>query len=173
MMEEWIGISRLQIARELVMMSLQYIAVFIFILLDLWAGIRKAKKRGEYRSSTGLRKTIEKAVKYYNFMLVASVMDAMIMVAVATLELPLRHFPMITFLTMVIACFIEGKSIFEKNSQKEKAKVQEAINDLRAVMTDKDIMRLLGTLATLAGKTGAANVNEEYVGEEADIEDTL
>ena len=34
-------------------MLLMYIAILALILADLWSGVRKAKKRGEYRTSDG------------------------------------------------------------------------------------------------------------------------
>jgi hypothetical protein len=34
-------------------MLLMYVTILALILADLWAGVRKAKKRGEYRTSDG------------------------------------------------------------------------------------------------------------------------
>lgn len=47
-------------------MLLMYIAILALILADLWAGVRKAKKRGEYRTSDGYKRTIDKIARYYN-----------------------------------------------------------------------------------------------------------
>jgi hypothetical protein len=41
-------------------MLLMYIAILALILADLWAGVRKAKKRGEFRTSDGGRYSIQR-----------------------------------------------------------------------------------------------------------------
>ena len=48
----------------------------VFIALDLWAGIRKAKKRGEKIMSNKLKRTMDKISKYYNSILAMLVVDA-------------------------------------------------------------------------------------------------
>ena len=45
------------------------------IFSDLWAGVRKAKKAGVYRTSDGYKKTIDKMARYYNMMLPLAMMD--------------------------------------------------------------------------------------------------
>ena len=52
-----------------------YIEVFIMILADLWSGVRKAKLRGEVRSSYMYKKTIDKIARYYNAMIALTVID--------------------------------------------------------------------------------------------------
>ena len=48
-----------------------WITVLGLIFSDLWAGVRKAKKAGVYRTSDGYKKTIDKMARYYNMMLPA------------------------------------------------------------------------------------------------------
>ena len=40
---------------QLIILTIVYLLVLFVIFLDLWAGIRKARKRGELRSSLGYR----------------------------------------------------------------------------------------------------------------------
>jgi hypothetical protein len=40
---------------QIVMLAIMYFLVLAVIFLDLWAGVRIAKIRGEFRSSFGLR----------------------------------------------------------------------------------------------------------------------
>ena len=47
-------------------MLLMYITILALILADLWSGVRKAKKRGEFRTSDGYKRTIDKKARYYN-----------------------------------------------------------------------------------------------------------
>lgn len=110
----------------LLIVTFVYIAVLLFIALDLWAGIRKAKARGEYRSSYGLRKTVTKIAGYYNMLLVVTVIDALQIVAITVLQVNLPAFPFFTLAGALFAGFIELKSVYEKNDAKQKAKVQEA-----------------------------------------------
>lgn len=110
----------------LLIVTFVYIAVLLFIALDLWAGIRKAKARGEYRSSYGLRKTVTKIAGYYNMLLVITVIDALQIVAITVLQVNMPAFPFFTLAGALFVGFIELKSIYEKNDAKQKAKVQEA-----------------------------------------------
>lgn len=110
----------------LLIVTFVYITVLLFIALDLWAGIRKAKACGEYRSSYGLRKTVTKIAGYYNMLLVITVIDALQIVAITVLQVNLPAFPFFTLAGALFAGFIELKSVYEKNDVKQKAKVQEA-----------------------------------------------
>ncbi len=97
------------------MLACIYSLVLVVIFLDLWAGIRKAKQRGEYRSSFGLRKTVEKVGKYYNMIFTITVIDAIQMLAISQINAQVKNqFPVIpffTFLGAVFVGFIELKSI--------------------------------------------------------------
>lgn len=109
-----------------------YILLLMCIGGDLWAGIRKAKKRGEIRSSYGYRKTIDKIAKYFNALMVLSVMDCMQMVGVWHLHTYNGYsFPIFPFVTLIGAFgfgLIEFKSIFEKAETKDKVKYQQIAN---------------------------------------------
>lgn len=132
---------------QLVLLFVIYILVAVAIFLDLWAGVRKAKARGEFRSSTGLRKTVAKFCSYYNMLLAITVIDILQMLVVGLLDFEYGYtVPVIPITTAAGACFIgfiEVKSIFEKNADKERAKVQAAANDLQKLIKDdgaKDIL---------------------------------
>ena len=55
-----------------------WVTVLGLIFSDLWAGVRKAKKAGIYRTSDGYKKTIDKMARYYNMMLQLTIMDGAI-----------------------------------------------------------------------------------------------
>lgn len=59
----------------------EYILVFFAVMADLISGVRKAKKRGELRSSYGFRKTVDKLGKYYLPLFALTVVDFMQMMA--------------------------------------------------------------------------------------------
>lgn len=100
-----------------------YLLVAIAILADLWSGLRKAKKLNKIRTSYGLRRTIEKSAKYYNLMLVLTVIDAMQLVGIYYINTYYSYtVPMIPFMTFIGAIgvgIIEVKSIYEKAEDKE------------------------------------------------------
>lgn len=101
-----------------------YIELFIMILADLWSGIRKAKMRGEIRSSYGYRKTINKVARYYNALIALTVIDAMQLGGVWYLdnyyECKIPIFPIVTLLGAIGMSLVEIRSIYEKSDEKVK-----------------------------------------------------
>lgn len=110
------------------LMLLCYIIILGFIFCDLQAGVRKAKQRGEYKTSDGYKRTIEKIAKYFNMTFALSLID----VIQLALIFFLFHFydrdiimaPWFTFLALGYIGFVEIKSIWEPADIKEK-KLQE------------------------------------------------
>ena len=101
-----------------------YILVFLAIMVDLWSGISKAKKRGVLRTSYGFRRTVEKSARYYNLLLVLSIMDAMQVVSIWYFETyydkSFIMFPFVTLVGAICLVTIEVKSILEKSEDKVK-----------------------------------------------------
>lgn len=131
---------------QLIMLACIYALVLVVIFLDLWAGIRKAKQRGEYRSSFGLRKTVEKVGKYFNMIFTITVIDAIQMLAISQInaqvinQLPV--IPFLTFLGAVFVGFIELKSIYEKAEDKEKATISEAAKLAGQIMAERSTQEI-------------------------------
>ncbi|MBQ6275113.1 MAG: phage holin family protein [Bacteroidales bacterium] len=135
---------------QLIMVAVIYVLVLAVIFLDLWSGVRKAKKRGEYRSSAGLRRTIDKICRYFNMLLIVTIIDLVQMIAIWSLntqsETMLPTLPVFTFVGAIFACFIELKSVWEKNDKKEKAKMQETAKLIQTLLKDKDTKEHLSSL---------------------------
>lgn len=116
---------------NLFIIFVEYILVLLAICADLWSGVRKAKERGEARTSYGYKRTVDKLSRYYNFMFAFTVLDAMQMVGVWYLGqfygygVPL--FPVATLLGAIALCAIEIKSIYEKADEKERAEYQDVL----------------------------------------------
>ena len=107
----------------------EYLLVLLAAMADLWSGVRKAKQRGEIRSSYGFKRTIDKLAKYYNMLIALTVIDCMQMGGVWYLDsyydyhLPI--FPVITLLGAIGIGAIEVKSIYEKADDKIKNEYQQ------------------------------------------------
>ena len=95
-----------------------YFVVLAAIGADLWAGIRKAKKRGEYVHTFGIDRTIDKLRKRYNLLLVFSLLDSLLIIS----EIHSNMIPYATIIATVVMCLVEIKSIAEKDEDKGRYK---------------------------------------------------
>lgn len=120
-----------------VFVAIAYLAVFCLILADLWAGVRKAKKRGEMRTSIGYKRTIEKIQQYYNALIALTVTDGVQMFAVLYLAqfhgYTLPVFPFFTTIGALGICLVEIKSILEKAEHKTKKDMSEIAQLVEAI----------------------------------------
>lgn len=125
---------------EVTSLVFNYIAVFIAIMLDLASGIRKAKLRGEYRSSKGLRRTTQKISQYYTAMLMLGVVDAIQIVAIndynvkADFHIPIL--PIFSYIGSLFVCYIEFRSITESADKKTKQAVADGFEALKALASN-------------------------------------
>ncbi|MFV0470219.1 MAG: phage holin family protein [Dysgonomonas sp.] len=107
-----------------VLLTAEYVLVFLTVLADLVSGCRKAKKRGELRSSYGFRKTVDKLGRYYLPLFALTVVDVMQMIAIWYLssfhDIHIPLFPIMTLIGAIGLGLIEIKSILEKAEDKVK-----------------------------------------------------
>lgn len=115
---------------KLAIVSIMWLLVTIAIGLDLVSGWRKAKERGEARTSYGLRRTVTKAVLYYALMLFAFMFDC-----IGTFFYP---DPYITMLAAGFLIYIEGKSILEKAHDKDRRKLNKSLEELSIMLEHRD-----------------------------------
>lgn len=113
---------------ELVLIT--WLIVLIAIIIDLFAGLRKASQLGELHTSEGFKRTVTKVTQYYGLMCFALMFDIL-----SSLVFPLPYFTMLASFFLV---FIEGKSVFEKAHEKDRRKAHESIKDLIALIENKD-----------------------------------
>ena len=151
--EQFIGKTISMVLRELsgqiTLIIVLYVAVILVVMLDLWSGLRKAKQLGQYRSSSGLRKTVDKLASYFNLLLVLTVIDVMLILSFYHLNPQLSFnvplFPILTLIGAVFVGAIELKSIYEKANDKDKGRYQEAARLINEIMkmTDKNELHRL------------------------------
>ena len=117
------------------------ITPLIFIALDLWAGIRKAKKRGEPIMSNKMKRTTEKISKYYNCIFAMMVLDSMQIAGCVFLNMydgwGLHTIPVFTFGACAFVAAIEIKSIYEPADAKESKEMKEVAELAKAIAAHK------------------------------------
>lgn len=110
--------------------GIMWLLVALAIVIDLVSGVRKAKERGEARTSYGFKQTVNKVVFYYAFMLFALMFDC-----IGMFFYPL---PIITLVAAAFLIFIECKSVFEKAHEKDKRKFNKNAHDFSILLENKE-----------------------------------
>lgn len=126
--------------------SLCMAAMLVAMVVDLIFGLRKAKRNGEATTSTGLKKTCDKARKYFSPFMATVCID--IIAACANLQVPI-----FTMLWSAYCVFCEFISIREKAWQKAEIRKQE--RTMKVILENKeDIAKTLIQLLNQEQKEG-------------------
>lgn len=107
-----------------------YVSDLLLIFSDLWSGLRKAKQRGEMKSSYGLKKTVDKIARYFNMLFAITIIDCIQMAVIYILDnyygYGVPMLPVLTALGSIFIGVIEVKSIYEKAEDKIKIEYEQA-----------------------------------------------
>lgn len=129
--------------------SLCMAAMLVAMVVDLIFGVRKAKRNGEATTSTGLKKTCDKARKYFSPFMATVCID--IIAACANLQVPI-----FSMLWAAYCVFCEFISIREKAWQKAEIRKQE--RTMKVILENKeDIAKTLIQLLNQERKEGGDN----------------
>jgi hypothetical protein len=121
-------------------------AMLVAMVVDLIFGVRKAKRNGEATTSTGLKKTCDKARKYFSPFMATVCID--IIAACANLQVPI-----FSMLWAAYCVFCEFTSIREKAWQKAEIRKQE--RTMKVILENKeDIAKTLIQLLNQEQKEG-------------------
>ena len=137
------GLSNLseQFIVLLFVVVLMLMTPIVFIALDYWAGIRKAKARGEAIRSDKMKRTADKIARYYNCILAMMVVDVIQITAFVFLYLfngwDAYTFPFFTLCAVLFVAAIEVKSIFEPADVKERKQMKEVADLAKAIAEHK------------------------------------
>ena len=137
------GLSNLseQFIVLLFVVVLMLMTPIVFIGLDYWAGIRKAKVRGEEIRSDKMKRTADKIARYYNCILAMMVVDVIQITAFVFLYLfngwSAYTFPFFTLCAVLFVAAIEVKSIFEPADVKERKQMKEVAELAKAIAEHK------------------------------------
>lgn len=122
------------------LMLLCYIIILGLIFCDLQAGIRKAKKRGEVRTSDGYKRTIAKIAQYFNMTFALSLIDVaqlcMLLFLYQFYQRDIIMIPWFTLLALGYVGFVEVKSIWEPADIKEKKQQQDYRRAIKALIRE-------------------------------------
>lgn len=106
-----------------------YIVALGLIGADLWSGVRKAKLRGEMRTSEAYKRTIDKVSRYFSMLFALTLIDAVQVGLLYFLfyfyEKDWVMFPWFSLLGVAYISFVEVKSIMEPANVKEKKQQQD------------------------------------------------
>lgn len=126
--------------------SLCMAAMLVAMVVDLIFGVRKANRNGEATTSTGLKKTCDKARKYFSPFMATVCID--IIAACANLQVPI-----FSMLWAAYCVFCEFISIREKAWQKAEIRKQE--RTMKVILENKeDIAKTLIQLLNQEQKEG-------------------
>ena len=113
----------------------------IFIALDYWAGIRKARKRGDPIRSDKMKRTIDKVSRYYNGIFALMVLDMIQITAFVFLHIyngwSAYTFPLFTLIGILFVAAVEIKSIYEPADVKESRELKEVTEFAKAIAAHK------------------------------------
>lgn len=128
----------------------EYFLVLAAAAADLASGLRKARRRGETTRSRALRRTVDKLARYYNVLIVLTVVDAMQITAAVFLRTVENYdvptIPIFTLIGSLGMAFIEVKSIFEKGDDKEKQQLAELVSLLETIADNDRLKRIIEKL---------------------------
>ena len=114
----------------------------VFIALDYWAGIRKAKKRGEPIHSDKMKRTVDKVSRYYNGIFAMMVLDVIQISMFVFLHLyngwGAWTVPVFTLVGVSFVAAVEIKSIYEPADVKESREMKEVAELAKAIAGHKD-----------------------------------
>ncbi len=121
-------------------LALFYACVFLSVLIDLFFGVRRAKRQQIVRTSLGYRRTITKLTGYFGLMLMLSIADIAASVVLGT--------PYFTMLGAIGIVMVEAKSVYENIRQQEKS-VEEVQKVLQKLFENREgIYTLISFLST-------------------------
>lgn len=130
-----------------------WVTVLGLIFSDLWAGVRKAKKAGVFRTSDEYKKTIDKMARYYNMMLPLALMDTAVNGIVFYLyyfyHYDLVMLPWFSFVGAGYVAFVEITSIMEARDVKERKNQQDFLVMVKALVGDRDPKSVIDVLQKL------------------------
>jgi hypothetical protein len=118
----------------LAVLAVLYACVFVSVIIDLFFGVKRAKRLKIHRTSFGYRRTITKLTSYFGLMLMLSIADI-----AASVIFKMPYFTVIGAIGIII---VEAKSVFENLKQQEKG-IEEVQKTLQKLFENKEGIQTL------------------------------
>ena len=129
--EDWSHVNAL-----LTILAVLYACVFLSVIIDLFFGVRRAKRLKIVRTSFGYRRTITKLTGYFGLLLMLSIADI-----AASVVFKMPYFTVLGAIGIVM---VEARSVFENLKQEEKS-VEEVQKALLKLFENKEEIQSLIT----------------------------
>jgi hypothetical protein len=131
MNEDWSHLKAL-----VIVLVVLYACVFVSVIIDLFFGVKRAKRLKIVRTSFGYRRTVTKLTGYFGLMLMLSIADV-----AASVVFKMPYFTVIGAIGIIT---VEAKSVFENIKQEEKS-VEQIQKALLKLFENKDEIKSLIT----------------------------
>jgi len=143
MNDDWSHVKAL-----LIVLVVLYACVFASVLIDLFFGVKRAKRIKIARTSFGYRRTITKLTSYFGLLLMLTIADV-----AASVIFKMPYFTVIGAIGIVI---VEAKSVYENIHREEKniAEVQKVL--LKLFESKEEIQSLINFLNSKTDDTKRA-----------------
>lgn len=144
------------IGNTLLVAIMAMLIVFFAMMVDLASGLRKAKIRGELRSSQALKRTLTKFITYEGGMIIALGVDLLIHMSKLTQLFGLDIVygaPVITCLVGVFLLAVEFISVREKADQKTKKEMTDAAELLSKMLQNDNLKEVFRVALEQQNKT--------------------
>jgi len=120
--------------------------VLAAMIIDLGAGLYKAKQRGELRTSEALRRTLTKFISYEGGLMIATMADVFVHFCKLYPLLGLNILvgvPVVSLLVGLFLLIVEFMSVREKADQKTKKQQEKAAELISKLITKEDLVELI------------------------------
>lgn len=120
--------------------------VLVAMIIDLGAGLYKAKLRGDLRTSEALRRTLSKFISYEGGLMIATMADTFVHFCKFY---PLIHLdilvgvPVVCLLVGLFLLVVEFMSVREKADEKTKKNQREAMEILASILSKEDLKDIM------------------------------
>jgi VIT1/CCC1 family predicted Fe2+/Mn2+ transporter len=129
--EDWSHFNAL-----LTVLAVLYVCVFVSVLIDLFFGVKRAKRLKIARTSFGYRRTITKLTSYFGLMIMLTIADI-----AASVVFKMPYFTVLGAIGIII---VEAKSVYENLKQEEKS-IEEIQKTLLKLLENKNEIKELIT----------------------------
>ena len=140
------------------------LAVLLAMIIDLGAGLYKAKQRGELRTSEALRRTLSKFISYEGGLMIATIADLFIhlskfyqLVGMGALI----GVPIVSILVGLFLLVVEFMSVREKADAKTKKQQEQAAGLLMKLVSKEDLAEFFKWIAEKNHAAGGGEGDED------------